>query len=105
MADGGNLTAGAGLVVSTGILGDLVLPRARSMPPEPTRSVSLPPRPPSTPPRPAGRARCAPTAPLGASTTRGACVIRAEAADQDLGDLASRNDAIAGIAGMACIAL
>jgi hypothetical protein len=26
MADGGNLTAGAGLVVSTGILGDLVLP-------------------------------------------------------------------------------
>jgi hypothetical protein len=26
MADGGNLTVGAGLVVSTGILDDLVLP-------------------------------------------------------------------------------
>ena len=33
------------------------------------------------------------------------CVIRAEVADQDLGDLASRNHVIAGIAGLACIAL
>ena len=47
-------------------------PPAPSIQAAPTRSATSPPRPPSTPPRRGGRARCGPTARLGASTTPGA---------------------------------
>jgi hypothetical protein len=63
---------GAGLVVPTGILGDLVLPEGAFDPGRADEIRALAPRPPSTPPRRAGRARYAPTARPGASTTPGA---------------------------------
>jgi hypothetical protein len=76
MADGkvftGKTRQGAGLVVSTGILGDFVLPNGASIRAAPRRSATSPPWTPSTPPRRADRVRCAPTAPPGGSTTPGA---------------------------------
>jgi hypothetical protein len=67
MADGkvftGKTRQGAGLVVSTGILGDFVLPHGASNRAAPRRSATSPPWPPST---------RAPTAPPGGSTTPGA---------------------------------
>ena len=61
MADGkvftGKTRQGAGLVVSTGILGDFVLPNGASIRAAPRRSATSPPWPPSTPPRRADRVR------------------------------------------------
>ena len=73
MADGEVFTAGTGqgLVVSTGILGDLVLPEGTFDPGRADEIRELAAQV-FTPPRRAGRARCAPTARPGASTTPGA---------------------------------
>ena len=74
MADGEVFTSatGQGLVVSTGILGDLVLPEGAFAPDRADEIRALAAQAASTPLRSAGRARCGPTARPGASTTPGA---------------------------------